>query len=388
MKAYLARLQQGVSSMRFEFMKASNLAVCTLSVLMAGGVAAQATEAPPLDSMPVSSAPVAEANAPVPVATVPSIETNISSVEFASVPEFSAPVAQTSTIKEFVAQTTPGHASQLQAEVSPTLSTGETVAQTKPFCVAQRLEGTEVAQSSAASCLRPTAIEPIVLPDIEPEFGASPALSIYIPVGFGLDRNTAFISSTYQATVRNEPGSVASVGAGIGLGNADEAVGLELSYATETSEPFGDGGFNAKLHRRFRDLGVAVGWNGFANTSRHDFEHSKYLALTKVFRTRPSLDDAFSRMSVTVGVGDGQFRSNGAIAVGDNNINVFGNVAFRVFRPVSLIAEWTGTDLALGLSIAPFRRFPLVITPAVRDLAGRDGQAARFVLGAGMAFRF
>ena len=55
--------------------------------------------------------------------------------------------------------------------------------------------------------------------------------------------------------------------------------------------------------------------------------------------------------------------------------------------PVSFITEWTGQDLALGLSIAPFKNIPLTITPALRDVAGA-GDGARFVVGTGMAFKF
>ena len=221
-----------------------------------------------------------------------------------------------------------------------------------------------------------------------PEFEASPALSIYIPVGYGADRNTVFLSGSYQSSVRKDKGDVGAAGIGIGLGNAAKTVGVELSYALETSENFGEGGFNAKIHRQLgQDLAGAVGWNGFLNFGRNDFEQSKYGVLTKVFRTQESLNSPFSRVSVTAGVGDGQFRSNGAVKAGDNNVNVFGNVAVRVIRPVSFIAEWTGQDLALGLSIAPFKKLPFVITPAVRDLAGA-GDGPRFVVGAGTAFRF
>ena len=227
------------------------------------------------------------------------------------------------------------------------------------------------------------------MPEIEEDFGASPALSIYIPVGFGADNNTVFLTGSYQASVREDDGSVGAGGIGIGLGDAKDGVGFELSYALETTDDeFGEGGFNAKLHRRFSDdFAGALGWNGFVNIGRNDFEQSKYGVLTKIFRTQDSINDAFSRVAVTVGVGDGQFRSNGAVDAGDNNINVFGNVAVRIARPVSFIAEWTGQDLGLGLSIAPFRNFPLVITPAVRDVAGA-GDGARFVLGTGVAFRF
>lgn len=274
------------------------------------------------------------------------------------------------------AQPEPGATCIAQAIVPPVLGDGSTTSQ--------------LAQRSQRQCPRPQPIPQIVVPEPYEEYGASPALSIYIPVGYGADNNTVFLSGSYQESVREDEGSVGAGGIGIGIGDATEAVGLELSYALETAEEedFGEGGFNAKLHRRFgRDASIALGWNGFVNIGRNDFEQSKYGVITKVFRTQESLDQFLSRVAVTVGVGDGQFRSNGAVDAGDNNINVFGNVAVRVVRPVSFIAEWTGQDLALGLSIAPFKNIPFVITPAVRDLAGA-GDEARFVLGAGTAFRF
>ena len=225
------------------------------------------------------------------------------------------------------------------------------------------------------------------------ELQSSPALSIVIPTGFGADNNTAFISATYQSRTRDVSDlDDGGIGVGIGLGDARKAVGVELSYAAASfgnSRNFGSGGFNVKVHRLVRDdLAVAVGWNGFLNVGdRNDFEHSFYGVATKIFRTRDDINLPFSRVAVTAGIGNGQFETENSVARGDNNANVFGNVAVRVAQPVSLIAEWSGQDLGVGLSIAPFKNFPLVITPAVRDLVGA-GDEPRFVLSTGFAFRF
>lgn len=234
-------------------------------------------------------------------------------------------------------------------------------------------------------CKPCTPVEPLVLPEINT--GVSPALSINIPVGFGADQNTVFLSSTYQSATRTDDDSTFHSGIGIGLGNASKTVGLELSYSQDTDNNFGDGGFNAKLHKRFTpDFAGSLGWNGFLNTGRNDYEHSLYGALTKVFRTRESLDKSFSRIAVTAGVGTNQFRSDAAVRAGNNDINAFGNITVRVARPVSFITEWSGQDLGVGVSIAPFENFPLVITPAVRDIF--DGNGSRFVLGIGLAKQF
>lgn len=224
------------------------------------------------------------------------------------------------------------------------------------------------------------------------DFQASPALSIVIPTGFGLDNNTGFISGTFQQRTRYGDVSDGALGVGIGLGDARKAVGVELSYAIASfggSRDFGAGGFNVKLHRQLGDgWAVAAGVNGFANLGGHnDFGNSVYGVVSKVIRTRDDINLPFSRVAFTAGIGNGQFRTENDVATASSGVNVFGNVAVRVAKPVSLIAEWSGQDLGVGLSIAPFKNIPLVITPAMRDLAGA-GDGPRFVLGAGLAFKF
>jgi hypothetical protein len=228
------------------------------------------------------------------------------------------------------------------------------------------------------------------IPEVSGEFESSPGLSIYIPVGFGADRNTLFVSGTYQTSTRehNDDDNNGAFGVGLGLGDAVKGFGLELSYVFDDfNQDFPDGGLNAKLHRRFGDVGIAVGYNGFINLGRNDYEHSRYGVITGILRTRPSVRQPLSRIALTFGVGDGQFRSNGAIDAKENNANLFGNVAIRVVEPVSAIVEWTGVDLAAGFSIAPVRNVPWVITPAVRDILGA-GDEPRFVLGTGISIKF
>lgn len=224
------------------------------------------------------------------------------------------------------------------------------------------------------------------------EFQASPGLSIAIPTGFGADNNTGFVSATYQQRTRFSNVNDGAIGVGVGLGDARKAVGVELSYTAASfggSRDFGGGGFNVKVHRQVADdLAVAAGWNGFVNIGgKNDFENSVYGTVTKVFRTRDDIKSPFSRVAVTAGIGNGQFRSENAVAKASGGVNVFGNVAIRVVQPVSLIAEWSGQDLGVGVSFVPFKNIPLVITPAVRDIAGA-GNGPRFVLGTGFAFKF
>jgi hypothetical protein len=236
----------------------------------------------------------------------------------------------------------------------------------------------------------------------------SPGFSISNPTGFGADNNLVFFGLSYQNRTRFTQTSDAEAGIGIGLGDAVKSVGVELSYSVNsfgTSQAFGSGAFNVKVHKRLsEDTAVAIGWNQFASvifgpgkdgtTIPFDYpKNSYYAAATKIFRTCEDINQPFCRVAVTAGVGSGVFLPFQTISDAFNQgkdatgLNVFGSVGVRIARPVSAVVEWTGQDLAAGLSIAPFENFPLVISPAVRDITGA-GDGARFILGAGVAFNF
>ena len=229
--------------------------------------------------------------------------------------------------------------------------------------------------------------------DIEiPSFFYSPGFSIYVPTGFGGDRNTGFVSASYQERGRFSNDDDLGLGIGVGLGDSRKSVGVELSYTLASfgrNRDFGSGGFNVKVHRQLPgDVGVAVGWNGFLNVGdENNFEQSLYGVATKIIRTQEKLDSPFSRVAVTLGVGGGQFRTEEAVFDGDDEISVFGSVAVRAVKSASIIAEWTGQDLGVGVSVAPFPNIPLVITPALRDITGA-GDGTRFVVGTGFSFKF
>lgn len=359
-------------------MRLPTIAICTLAALMAGTLNAKAN---PIESNSTSPPSIASD-----YALLEGEETQTAQPSN----QLSAQLKETSEAEvinktNFVSQASSTDATglqELQANREPAINPANCFAQASS-------PGSQVAQAPA-NCPRPEPIPPLQIPEVSGEFESSPGLSIYIPVGFGADRNTLFVSGTYQTATRedNDDDNNGAFGVGLGLGDADKALGLELSYVFDDfNDDFPDGGLNAKLHRRFGDVGIAVGYNGFINLGRNDYEHSRYGVITGIIRTQQSVRQPLSRIALTVGVGDGQFRSNGAIDAKENNANVFGNVAIRVVEPVSAIVEWTGVDLAAGLSIAPVRNFPWVITPAVRDIVGA-GDEPRFVLGTGFSFKF
>ncbi|MGL5793778.1 MAG: hypothetical protein ACRC06_05105 [Waterburya sp.] len=226
--------------------------------------------------------------------------------------------------------------------------------------------------------------------DFTPSRGV-PALTIANPYGFGADRGF-YSGLSYQVDTRggldDENDGDATWGFGVGLGNAQKAVGAELSYNLasfgQTGRDFGSGGFNLKLHRKIADgWGAAIGWNSFLSIGDdNDLDDSVYFATSKIFKTRENINSAFSRVGVTVGLGNGQFRNEDDITNQEDNFNVFGSLAFRVARPVSFVTEWTGQDLGMGLSVSPFRTLPMTFNLGVRDLAGA-GDDARVIFGVG-----
>jgi hypothetical protein len=233
----------------------------------------------------------------------------------------------------------------------------------------------------------------------------SPGMTIFNPAGFGADNNTVFLSGSYQNRTRFTNTSDGELGIGIGLGDARNAIGAEISYTIDSfgrSQGFGSGGFNAKIHKAFSDdFSVAVGWNRFASVKFNGgangaFDYPKnsyYLSATKVFATTENVDSFLSRIALTAGVGSGTFLSErtiqDAFAAGKDptGLNVFGSAGFRIAKPLSAVVEWTGQDLAAGLSFVPFEGFPLVISPSFRDITGA-GNGSRFVLGTGLAYTF
>ena len=246
---------------------------------------------------------------------------------------------------------------------------------------------------------------------VAPEsYVTSPAVTLSNPSAFGVDGNRIFVGASLQARTRYTGSGIfgrlfnrsnigrpdGSAGFGIGLGDAGDSVGLQVSYTAASfggSRPLGSGGINAKLHARFNNgWAAAIGGDGIVNFGRlpegspttfNDFENTYYGVVSKAFPLRANINDPFSRLILTAGAGSGRFRSLRQVNRREFGIGAFGSVAVRALPNVSLITEWTGQDIAAGMSVVPFQNIPLVITPAIRDLAGRGVGGPRFVIGLG-----
>jgi hypothetical protein len=127
-----------------------------------------------------------------------------------------------------------------------------------------------------------------------------------------------------------------------------------------------------------------VGIENAAVIGYTDSPRSTYAVASKEFTFRDSPNAWFRSLTASLGAGNGRYVFEEDFREGRfDKVNMFGSVGLHVAEPVTVVVDWTGPDLALGLSIVPFKRIPLVISPALVDVTGMAGDGARFVLTAG-----
>lgn len=223
--------------------------------------------------------------------------------------------------------------------------------------------------------------------------GYAPSPTINTPTAYGADWGQEFFGLAYQQRTRFTDLQDAAFAGGLGIGDARKWVGLEIavtSYSVRRDGgPFSTGGVSLKLHRALPgSAAVAVGVENAVDWGGSDAGTSPYAAVSKVFRLNDDPRRRFGAVIATAGAGVGRFRSEDDIVADDDAVTPFGSVALLVAEPVTVIANWTGQDLAVGTSFIPFEGLPLVFTPAMVDITHNAGDGARFVLGIGYGFQY
>ena len=218
-----------------------------------------------------------------------------------------------------------------------------------------------------------------------------PVSTINTPTAYGQQLGDVYAGLGYQDRIRYADWRDGVAAVGLGLGDPVKYVGVDVAVSLlDTYDDFAeDRSLSLKLHRRlpFRSA-VAVGHENLWHTDGTDGGSSRYVVVSKVVLLRDRPTAALGSMVVNAGLGTDRFLPEAQFARHEDGVNVFGSVGVRVLPPVNAVANWTGQDLALGLSIAPVRTWPLVITPAVVDVTGRAGDGARFAVGAGLNYQF
>lgn len=236
-------------------------------------------------------------------------------------------------------------------------------------------------------------------------FRGAPGTNSGSPLAFGPGWGDAFVGGGYQNAQRGIKNPVThaftpngvedgSISGGFGLGDPKDAVGLEV--VVTSLSPFRSGlgsrtAFSFKAHRMIDNTSaVAIGVeNAFvAGSGKTDGTASVYAVASKVFLPPEEWAGLFKALTLSGGVGNGRFRFLNDVIADKSTVNVFGAASLMFIDQLSAIADWTGQDLNVGVSIVPFKAFPVVFTPAIADVTQTATSKARFILGVGIGMHF
>ncbi|MFM8300708.1 MAG: hypothetical protein ACKN9A_20610 [Microcystis aeruginosa] len=223
------------------------------------------------------------------------------------------------------------------------------------------------------------------------EFVVTPGGSISTPSAFGATFGQIFGGFGFQSRTRFTNQADGGFALGGGLGDPQKIVGLDVTLAILSlfGDNAGRGSFSFKIHRSLPEgFAVALGFENAINWGGTDGSSSIYGVVSKFFQLTETTKEPFSQLTLSLGVGGGRFRSEGAIEDGVNSLGVFASAGLRIVEPVSAIVEWSGQDLNAGISLIPFPKVPLTVNLAGADLTGNAGDGARFVMSIGYNYFF
>lgn len=237
-----------------------------------------------------------------------------------------------------------------------------------------------------------------LLPSTEVAATASryaPGANTAAQTAFGANFGDGFVGAGFASRTRSNDQSDGSFVGGFGLWNARDYLGVELSifsFSTIREGFLQNGALGIKLFHTFPgNWAAAVGGENLAGWGSLDAPKTYYAVASKVWRLRQREGDPFGSLTTNLGFGDGRFSPDfdSLTSIDDRGpIGVFGSVGLRVHEQVSVIGDWGGQDLTLGVSILPLRWVPIVITPAWADVTHRHGHSGAFLLGVGAGFKF
>jgi hypothetical protein len=224
----------------------------------------------------------------------------------------------------------------------------------------------------------------------------APATGITTPSAFGANFGDVFVGVGYQnnlpVAIAPPGGGESTVyGAGLGIGNARDLIGLEASYTAAGTTVADRGGVNFKVHKLLGDnVAIAAGWenairNGYTNAN--DPKDTYYGVITGILPVGPT-----SNFTASVGAGNGRFRTFGDLTADKNTTNIFGGLGFRFSENIAVAADYNGRNfsVSLPLTLKLGDSIGLQVTPALLDVAGdqNSGPKSRFAIGGGIGFNF
>jgi len=224
-----------------------------------------------------------------------------------------------------------------------------------------------------------------------------PATSAATPSAFGPQWGDVFMGGGYQQHTRasrvngTQGAHDGAVVAGFGIGSA-RMLGLEValtSFRTFRSGFLTRTGVSFKAHHLFSN-GVAIAAGSetaIVPGEAGDGSRAHYVVLSRVYHRSSDTRRPFSAIGLSLGAGDGRFRTLSDLRADRKHIGVFGAVSARLTDAVGAVADWTGQDLTLSASLVPLRCLPITITPGVTDVLRHAGTRPRFLMSVGVGLR-
>ena len=221
----------------------------------------------------------------------------------------------------------------------------------------------------------------------------APGTSFGAPSAYGASKGQGFVglSGIYDYDGKNLDGHIdGSMSAGVGFGDPVKAVGIELSgNITSLTKSFGDSGqIGIKFHRVVNaTYRTSV---AFASTDASRWgqaklvPHSQYVAITSDLPIR--LIGNYP-LSVTLGAGNGNYRSAASLAAGDNKPGVFGSVGTQLSERTALSISQLGGRTNVGLGLTPFDA-PISIMVGMTDTQNKSAAGKQVSVNVGYAFKF
>lgn len=215
-----------------------------------------------------------------------------------------------------------------------------------------------------------------------------PSVSLMTPTGY--TARWGDIYGAFSVNDRTRFGHIADGYAmiGMGIGNPAKWLGLELTLGfLNVRKLLNSGkGLSVKVGHTFPDgTSIALGKIDCFQWPKNaaDTGSSDYISISKAFylnSTTTNPTNTFDLLIVSLGLGDGQFKSDEKFVNNQAGVGLFGSLGLRVVQPVTVIANWNH-NLHLGLSVAPFRTIPFVATMGFLDILKTQGDGVRYVVG-------
>lgn len=205
--------------------------------------------------------------------------------------------------------------------------------------------------------------------------------------GFGLSGGQAMAAlSASDHTGRTTRDWDGSGGVGLGLGNPDDGVGLQMTASITSVHPddFGDSGnFGFMLHKRAPGLtadgfsSISVGVHSVSGWGDADEIDEEYYVSGSTVLHAGSLP-----VMLTAGYGSGADASEFIL---DPDGAAFGSIGVGLTEHFAVSAGWDGDEMVAGLDIRPAPAIPLQFTVGASDLTEELGSSRLLISASWLA---